>query len=70
MVSVFAKARISRGNLQVSGSSSIFLQIKTLVDIEKPSCYAIGLLLLGVLQVKFRFMGSLVKANALVLGNR
>ena len=39
MVSIFAKACICRGNTQVHLQ---FLQIKTLVDIERPSCYANG----------------------------
>ena len=66
MVSIFAKAFICRGNTQIH--LQFFLQIKTLVDTERSSELR-RKWIAQVLQVKLRFMGCLVKANALVIEN-
>ena len=64
MVSIFAKASICRGNTQVH--LRFFCKSK-LQSTQKGR--AATQMDRSVLQVKFRFMGCLVKANALVLGN-
>ena len=64
MVSIFAKARFCRGNTQVHLQffcKSNFSRHRKAELLRK----RIAL----VLQAKFRFMGCLVKVNALVLGN-
>ena len=64
MVSIFAKARICRGYTQVHLQ---FFANQNFSRHRKAELLRKWIAL--VLQVKFRFMGCLVKANALVLGN-
>ena len=46
------------------------MQIKTLDEIERGAAMQMDAVIAPVLQVKFHFMGCLVKANTLVPGNR
>ena len=64
MVSIFAKAGICRGNTQVDLQ---FFANQKFTRHRKAALQRKWIAV--VLQVKFRFMGCLVKANALVLGN-